>query len=118
MSYFVGYGSNYPKHTHHRGASIPSITVLNTTVGCTEGFDKFYDSKDPDPNVIYGALVGGPDSNDAFIDERSNYKQTEPTLVGSAPLVGVFARLTFVPSCKYLNFSGFHLYYVSYSSLV
>ncbi|OAY78565.1 Endoglucanase 12 [Ananas comosus] len=23
MSYLVGYGSNYPKHVHHRGASIP-----------------------------------------------------------------------------------------------
>lgn len=100
MSYFVGFGSNYPRHTHHRGASIPSIAVLNTTVGCTDGFDKFYDSKDPDPNVIYGALVGGPDSNDAFTDERSNYQQTEPTLVGSAPLVGIFARLSSVPNCK------------------
>ncbi|KAJ4785199.1 Endoglucanase [Rhynchospora pubera] len=98
LSYLVGYGSNYPRHTHHRGASIPSISVLNTTVGCTEGFDKYYDSKDPDPNVIYGALVGGPDSNDAFTDERSNYQQTEPTLVGSAPLVGIFARLTSCPS--------------------
>ncbi|KAJ3692970.1 hypothetical protein LUZ60_012065 [Juncus effusus] len=98
LSYLVGFGSSYPTHVHHRGASIPSIFTLNTTVGCTDGFEKYYDSKDNDPNVLYGALVGGPDSNDAFTDERSNYQQTEPTLIGNAPLVGIFARLSACPT--------------------
>ncbi|KAL8465302.1 hypothetical protein ACS0TY_034707 [Phlomoides rotata] len=50
-----------------------------------------------DPNVIYGALVGGPNVNDEFIDDRSNYKQTEPTLSGAAPLVRLFSKLHSLP---------------------
>ncbi|KAF2606182.1 hypothetical protein F2Q68_00043375 [Brassica cretica] len=47
-----------------------------------------------DPNVIYGALVGGPDQNDNYSDDRTNYEQSEPTLSGTAPLVGLFAKLS------------------------
>ncbi|KAJ6365888.1 hypothetical protein OIU77_002451 [Salix suchowensis] len=35
----------------------------------------------------------GPDQNDNFSDDRSNYEQTEPTLSGCAPLVGLFSKL-------------------------
>ncbi|KAJ1440400.1 Six-hairpin glycosidase superfamily [Sesbania bispinosa] len=93
MSYLVGYGSNYPLHVHHRGASIASFLVLHCEVGCVQGFEAWYRRLEPNPNVIYGGLVGGPDKNDGFSDERSNYEQTEPTISGSAPLVGIFAKL-------------------------
>ena len=93
LSYLVGYQKNYPSQVHHRGASIASKSVLPTAVGCIEGFQKWYDSKKGNPNVLTGALVGGPDSKDQFYDQRSNYEQTEPSLVGNAPLVGVFAKL-------------------------
>ncbi|XP_073012207.1 endoglucanase 13-like [Typha latifolia] len=93
MSYLVGYGGSFPTRVHHRGASIPSISSLPSKVGCIEGFEKWYDSPNADPNVILGALVGGPDANDVFVDDRRNYQHTEPTLVGNAPLVGLFARL-------------------------
>uniref|UniRef100_A0A0D9WB31 Endoglucanase n=1 Tax=Leersia perrieri TaxID=77586 RepID=A0A0D9WB31_9ORYZ len=97
MSYMVGYGNFYPTHVHHRGASIPSIYAVNATVGCMEGFDKYYNSRDADPNVLNGALVGGPDGNDGFVDDRCNYQHAEPTLVGNAPICGVFARLAAEP---------------------
>ncbi|OAY69872.1 Endoglucanase 13, partial [Ananas comosus] len=97
MSYLVGYGPNYPTHVHHRGASIPSIFTLPSTVGCVDGFENWYDNPKADPNVILGALVGGPDANDAFSDDRKNYQHTEPTLASNAPLVGVFAKLDSVP---------------------
>nr|CAD1821123.1 unnamed protein product [Ananas comosus var. bracteatus] len=97
MSYLVGYGPNYPTHAHHRGASIPSIFTLPSTVGCVDGFENWYDNPKADPNVILGALVGGPDANDAFSDDRKNYQHTEPTLASNAPLVGVFAKLDSVP---------------------
>ena len=58
-----------------------------------EGFEMWYRRREANPNVIYGGLVGGPDRNDDFVDDRSNYEQTEPTLSGSAPLVGIFAKL-------------------------
>ncbi|XWS68489.1 hypothetical protein CRYUN_Cryun04dG0095000 [Craigia yunnanensis] len=93
MSYLVGYGPKYPIHVHHRGASIASISVLPSTVSCVEGFEAWYSRPEADPNVIYGALVGGPDQNDNFNDDRSDYEQTEPTVSGSAPLVGLFSKL-------------------------
>lgn len=93
VSYLVGYGAKYPLYVHHRGASIASIFSLHIEVGCTQGFEMWYNRAEPNPNVICGGLVGGPDKNDGFSDERSNYEQTEPTLSGSAPLVGIFAKL-------------------------
>lgn len=93
VSYLVGYGAKYPLHVHHRGSSIASIFSLHTEVGCTQGFEMWYNRAEPNPNVICGGLVGGPDKNDGFSDDRSNYEQTEPTISGSAPLVGIFAKL-------------------------
>ncbi|XP_059446817.1 endoglucanase 5-like [Corylus avellana] len=93
MSYLVGYGPQYPTHVHHRGASIASMQVLHSAVGCVQGFDTWYYRPEGNPNVIYGALVGGPDKNDNFSDDRSNYEETEPTLSGSAPLIGLFSKL-------------------------
>nr|ALG64929.1 glycoside hydrolase 9C1 [Populus tomentosa] len=93
MSYLVGYGQQYPIHAHHRGSSIASIFSLQSTVECVQGFEKWYRRPEGNPNVIHGALVGGPDQNDNFSDDRSNYEQTEPTLSGCAPLVGLFSKL-------------------------
>ncbi|KAL5759121.1 hypothetical protein ACOSP7_017642 [Xanthoceras sorbifolium] len=93
MSYLIGYGSNYPIHVHHRGSSIASVYTLHSTVGCVQGFETWYRRPEGNPNVLYGGLVGGPDQNDNFYDDRSNYEQTEPTLSGSAPLVGLFSKL-------------------------
>ncbi|KAJ0959192.1 putative cellulase [Helianthus annuus] len=93
MSYMVGYGQTYPIHVHHRGASIASKFVLHSVVGCVQGFDTWYRRPQANPNVLHGGLVGGPDRNDNFDDDRSNYEQTEPTMSGTAPLVGLFTKL-------------------------
>ncbi|KAL3818654.1 hypothetical protein ACJIZ3_004559 [Penstemon smallii] len=98
ISYLVGYGPSYPVHVHHRGSSIDSISVLQSGVGCVEGFETWYKRVEPNPNVICGGLVGGPDINDEFTDDRSNYEQTEPTLSGTAPLVGLFSKLHSLPA--------------------
>ncbi|KAL8491990.1 hypothetical protein ACS0TY_023550 [Phlomoides rotata] len=55
MSYVVGYGNNYPKYVHHRGASIPG----DEAPGCKDGF-KWLNSDILNPNIALGALVGGP----------------------------------------------------------
>ncbi|KAK2650911.1 hypothetical protein Ddye_018400 [Dipteronia dyeriana] len=47
----------------------------------------------PNPNVLDGAIVGGPDGNDGYADSRSNFQQAEPATVTIAPFVGVFASL-------------------------
>ncbi|PON36204.1 Glycoside hydrolase [Trema orientale] len=92
MSYMVGFESNYPTHVHHRGASIVSIKQDPTHVSCKGGFVWFYKNSS-DPNVLVGAIVGGPDQNDGYTDSRSNFEMAEPTIVTTAPLVGVLARL-------------------------
>lgn len=88
QSYIVGHGSSWPQHVHHRAASI------NAQVSCSEGFNKFYFTSNPNPYTIYGALVGGPDQNDGFTDARNQYAMTEPTLYSSATMVGVLARFS------------------------
>ncbi|KAJ3675362.1 hypothetical protein LUZ60_004404 [Juncus effusus] len=90
MSYIVGYGKNYPKHVHHRGASIPHD---GTKYSCTGGW-KWRDTKNPNPNLITGAMAPGPDKFDGFIDSRRNYSYTEPTLAGNAGLVAALISLT------------------------
>ncbi|XP_008791029.2 endoglucanase 12-like [Phoenix dactylifera] len=90
ISYMVGYGENYPTQVHHRGASIPHDGAAYT---CTAGW-KWRDKKSSNPNVITGAMVGGPDRFDGFSDVRNNKIYTEPTLAGNAGLVAALVSLT------------------------
>ncbi|XP_072977895.1 endoglucanase 10-like [Typha angustifolia] len=90
MSYIVGYGTHYPKHVHHRGASIPKNGVKYS---CKGGW-KWRDTKKPNPNTIVGAMVAGPDKHDGFKDVRTNYNYTEPTLAGNAGLVAALVSLS------------------------
>lgn len=90
MSYLVGYGNKYPKYVHHRGASIPKD---NKKYSCKEGW-KWFQSRNPNPNTITGAMVGGPDKFDKFKDSRSNYSYAEPTMAGNAGLVAALVSLT------------------------
>ncbi|KAJ0978290.1 hypothetical protein J5N97_013764 [Dioscorea zingiberensis] len=92
MSYMVGFGSKYPVKFHHRGASLPSIKTNPRLIACKDGFNYFRSDR-PNPNVLDGAVVGGPDANDQFDDNRSNYQQSEGPTVNTAPLVGLLARL-------------------------
>ncbi|PSR95295.1 Endoglucanase [Actinidia chinensis var. chinensis] len=93
MSYLVGYGQSYPTRVHHRGASVVSYRENKGFIGCTQGYDNWYNHDVPNPNVVVGALVGGPDCQDNFSDERGNFMQTEACTYNTAPLVGVLARL-------------------------
>ncbi|XP_010424526.2 PREDICTED: endoglucanase 19-like [Camelina sativa] len=92
-SYMVGYGENYPRQVHHRGSSIVSFNVDQKFVTCRGGYATWYSRKGSDPNVLTGAIVGGPDAYDNFADQRDNYEQTEPATYNNAPLLGVLARL-------------------------
>ncbi|KAL4333948.1 hypothetical protein GQ457_07G007300 [Hibiscus cannabinus] len=92
-SYMVGYGNNFPRQVHHRGSSIVSIKVHPQFVACRQGYATWYSRKASDPNVLTGAVVGGPDAYDNFADERDNFEQTEPATYNNAPLLGILARL-------------------------
>ncbi|KAJ6314679.1 hypothetical protein OIU78_018206 [Salix suchowensis] len=93
MSYMVGFGSNYPTQPHHRGASIVTIKKDPKPVTCHEGYQVWFNRDAPNPNVLVGAIVGGPDEHDGYIDSRSDYQLGEPATVTVAPLVGVLARV-------------------------
>lgn len=89
MSYLVGFGDDYPRFVHHRGASIPANANKTT---CADSF-KWLESEIPNPNIAVGALVGGPFQNDTFYDSRNNSAQGEPTTYNSALIVGLLSGL-------------------------
>ncbi|KAM2035411.1 hypothetical protein EV2_039402 [Malus domestica] len=92
-SYMVGYGNNYPQQVHHRASSIVSYKKDSSFVSCRGGYATWFSRKASDPNLLTGAIVGGPDAYDNFADQRDNYEQTEPATYNNAPLLGILARL-------------------------
>ncbi len=78
-SYVVGYGENSPKNPHHRtahGAFSNNIAEPAET-----------------QHTLFGALVGGPDSNDNYSDDRSNYINNEVACDYNAGFTGALAKL-------------------------
>nr|AXQ39836.1 beta-1,4-endoglucanase [Loboptera decipiens] len=68
-SYVVGYGNNPPSHEQHRSSSCPDAPATcdwNT-----------YNGGQANAHVLYGALVGGPDSSDNYQDIRQDYVHNE-----------------------------------------
>ena len=68
-SYVVGFGNNPPERPHHRSSSCPLAPEP-----C--GWEA-KDSPAPNPQVLYGALVGGPGKNDDYKDDRGDYIKNE-----------------------------------------
>lgn len=67
--YVVGVHPNSPANPHSAAAS-----------GGTD-IDNIDTSPSEERWTLYGALVGGPDKNDRFLDERSKWEQSEVTIV-------------------------------------
>ncbi|KAH9647604.1 Endoglucanase 8 [Citrus sinensis] len=82
MSFMVGYGQKFPQRIHHRGSTLPSIDKYPKRLKCHDG-DEFFETKDPNLNVLTGAIVGGPDINDKFEDDRmgGQYINDNPNIV-------------------------------------
>ena len=93
MSYMVGFGTNYPKRIHHRGSSLPSLASHPQSFGCSDGFQQFYYTSNPNPNILTGAIVGGPNQNDFYSDDRTDYGHSEPATYTNAAIVGPLAYL-------------------------
>ncbi|KAG6531242.1 endoglucanase 25-like [Zingiber officinale] len=90
MSYLVGFGDTYPEHVHHRAASIPWD---GHKYSCSEGRTRWRDRKEPNPNILVGAMVAGPDHDEGFLDIRNRYEYTEPSISGNAGLVAALIAL-------------------------
>jgi len=68
-SFVCGFGNNPPTHAHHRSSSCPDAPTpcdWNT-----------FNSPNPNFHVLSGALVGGPDENDNYVDDRADYIHNE-----------------------------------------
>ncbi|CAI0448306.1 unnamed protein product [Linum tenue] len=95
-SYMVGFGANPPVQAHHRGASIPCTAP--DTVSCPMSFVQYFNKDAPNPNVLTGAILGGPDKNDVFHDKRWESVFTEPCTYVNSLAVGVLAKLAACPT--------------------
>ncbi|KAF7094782.1 hypothetical protein CFC21_097066 [Triticum aestivum] len=98
MSYMVGYGERFPRRIHHRGSSLPSVSAHPAWIGCKAGA-AYYGSSAPNPNLLVGAVVGGPsNTSDNFPDARAVFQQSEPTTYINAPLLGLLAYFSAHPN--------------------
>jgi len=79
-SYMVGFGNNPPQNPHHR-----------TSHGSwTDNISEPTNQR----HVLYGALVGGPKTNDdAYTDSRSDYVMNEVATDYNAGFTGALARM-------------------------
>ncbi|KAG2714041.1 hypothetical protein I3760_03G007500 [Carya illinoinensis] len=91
LSYMVGYGAYFPKRIHHRGSSLPSLASHPQSLGCDGGFQPYLYSSNPNPNILTGAIVGGPNQNDGYPDDRTDYSHAEPATYINAAIVGPLA---------------------------
>lgn len=79
-SYVVGFGVNPPQRPHHRGASCPNLPAP-----CGQAQ---FNSPGPNPQILYGALVGGPSLDGSYQDVRSDYVRNEVTIDYNAAFTG------------------------------
>lgn len=77
MSYIIGFGTNWPKHPHHRAAN--GYTYANG------------DNLKEAIHTLTGGLVGGPAQDDKFVDDGSQYLYTEVGLDYNASLAGALS---------------------------
>lgn len=78
-SYVIGYGENSPKNPHHRTAH----GAYSNNIG----------EPAETRHTLFGALVGGPDSNDSYTDDRNNYINNEVACDYNAGFTGALAKL-------------------------
>ncbi|XP_043485242.1 endoglucanase E-4-like [Leptopilina heterotoma] len=84
-SYVVGWGNNPPTQPNHAASSCP-----DKPASC-DWSD--LDRKSANPQILYGALVSGPDERDKFDDNRQDYIYTDVTLDCNAGFTGTLAGL-------------------------
>jgi len=72
-SYVIGFGKNSPQKPHHRASSCPAWKSLPVAVCTFEALNR----QGPNPHILYGALVGGPNENGGYTDDRKDYISNE-----------------------------------------
>ncbi|WAM33659.1 glycoside hydrolase family 9 protein [Caldicellulosiruptor morganii] len=78
-SFVVGFGTNYPQHPHHRNAHSSWANSMK--------IPEYH------RHILYGALVGGPGSDDSYNDDITDYVQNEVACDYNAGIVGALAKM-------------------------
>ena len=80
-SLVVGYGHDPPTHVQNEAASCPPEPVQCNAVSAEL-------SPNPNPNVIYGALVEGPIYTDTFQVSLQVFLECQVTCTSALPCLG------------------------------
>ncbi|MCY9399216.1 glycoside hydrolase family 9 protein [Bacillus haynesii] len=78
-SFIVGYGTNPPRHPHHRTAHGSWADHMNVP--------------ENHRHTLYGALVGGPGRDDSYRDETNDYVSNEVAIDYNAAFTGNVAKM-------------------------
>lgn len=78
-SYVIGFGNNPPINPHHRNAHGSVIGSIGSPVN--------------NQHILYGALVGGPGSDDSYTDDRNNYTNNEVATDYNSGFSGALAKM-------------------------
>ncbi len=78
-SYIVGFGNDSPQHPHHRTAH--------------GAWGRRQETPAEHRHILYGALVGSPNTDDSYNDSINDYVANEVDVDYNAGLVGALARM-------------------------
>ena len=94
-SFVCGFGNNPPTHPHHRSSSCPSSGSCDWNN---------FNNPGPNPQTLYGALVGGPQNqgSDQISDRRDDYVESEVTTDYNAGFQSTLAGLLARACWKYI----------------
>ncbi|WP_144054339.1 glycoside hydrolase family 9 protein [Pleurocapsa sp. PCC 7319] len=92
-SYMIGYGNNYPQNPHHRTAHGSWLNNAHKPSN--------------NRNLLMGALVGGPDNQDNWQDDRNDWVRNEVGVSYNAGFAGALAKM-------YAEFGGEPLTEISF----
>jgi hypothetical protein len=85
-SFVVGFGENPPLRPHHASSSCPDLP--------DECSWEDYESPDANPQVLYGAMVGGPAAaDDHYVDDRQDYIMNEVAIEYNAGFQSLLAAM-------------------------
>ncbi|MEM7758281.1 MAG: glycoside hydrolase family 9 protein [Cyanobacteria bacterium P01_A01_bin.40] len=95
-SYLIGYGENYPQNPHHRTAHGSWLNNMSQPA--------------VNRNLLIGALVGGPDQQDNWEDDRTDWVKNEVGVGYNGGFTGALAKM-------YAEFGGEPLKEIAFSKL-
>ncbi|XP_077990454.1 endoglucanase 4-like [Glandiceps talaboti] len=102
-SFVIDYGTNPPCKPHHRASSCPDLHIPCTYANAFKNSGCNY-------HTLSGALVGGPNKEDEWTDNRADFQHNEVACDYNAPFQGAMAALQKLkkdkelpPACSILN---------------